>query len=93
MRKCRVTRYPPKLRIEYLHEATVLHTEVDEAWIREEVTRISGIMGYKQRWQGWATTRVAFDIKEKADTLQRKLHRWRHEQERAAVRCLMLTSQ
>ena len=77
---------PAEAKIEYLHEVTVLHTEVDQAWIWEEAKRISGIMGYKRRSQGWATTRVAFVTKEKADTLQRKLRGWRHQQEMAERR-------
>ncbi len=82
----RVTRFPPKPKIEYLHEVTVLHTEVDQAWIWEEATRIGGIMGYRQRSRGWAATVVAFDSQEKADQLMRKLRRWRHEQELAEMR-------
>ena len=82
----RVTRYPPKPKIEYLHEVTVLHTEVDQAWIWEEAARVGGIVGYRQRSQGWATTRVAFDTKEKADVLGRKMRQWRHEQEMMEMR-------
>jgi hypothetical protein len=82
----RITRYPPKPKPKYLHDVTVLHTEVDQAWIWEEATRIGGIMGYSQRLRGWAATAVAFDTQEKADQLMRKLRRWRHERELAEMR-------
>ena len=82
----RVTRYPPKPKIKYPYEVTVLHTEVDQGWIWEEATRIAGIIGYKRRSRGWAATVAAFDTKEKADELARKLRRWRHEQELAERR-------
>ena len=82
----RITRTPPKPKPKYLHDVTVLRSEVDQAWIWEEAARIGGIMGYRQRSRGWAATLIAFDTQEKADQLMRKLRRWRHEQELAEMR-------
>jgi hypothetical protein len=82
----RITQYPPKPKPKYLHDVTVLHTEVDQAWIWEEAVRIGGIMGYSRRSRGWTATAVAFDTQEKADKLMRKLRRWRHEQDLAEMR-------
>ncbi len=82
----RITCTPPKPRPEYPHDVTVLCAEVDQAWIWEEATRIAGIMGYGRRSRGWAATVVAFDTREKADELNRKLRRWRHERQLSEMR-------
>jgi hypothetical protein len=82
----RVTRTPPKPKIKYEHEVAVGKDEFDQAWIWEDAARIGGLTGYKVRPSGWAARRVQFDTREKAAQLDRRLRRWRHEEERRRAR-------
>jgi hypothetical protein len=73
----RVTRYPAKPKLTFVHEVSVSHTERDEPWCHELLERVAGRDGYKKRTPFWANTMCSFARKEQADQLRLYLERHR----------------